>query len=166
MNIVLDSCSVILLAKASVLEEFSSQHSLAITKYVYYEVIKGKEKKFLDALLIERLYKEKKVIKADVKNENLLNKLKKDFGLGDGEASSIALAIETNQSLLTDNKQGRKAAKIYGLKLLGSPEVVVSLFKIKKINKNKAISALKSLRNFGWFNEHIIEEALEEIKND
>lgn len=166
MKIILDTCSVILLAKASVLEDFSEQHNLVITDGAYNEVVKGKEKKFLDALLLERLCKEKKISKTNVKSKYLVNKFKKDFGLGGGEASTIALTIETKQSILTDNKQGRKTAKVYGLKLLGSPEVVVSLFKIKKINKNKALDALKILRNFGWFDNYIIEKALEEIKNE
>lgn len=164
MKIIIDTCSIILLAKSSVLEELSKQHNLVITNYVYDEVVKGKDRKFLDAMMTERLCKEKKIKKIGVKNKKLLNKIKNDFGLGDGEASTVAYSIETGERILTDNKQGRKAAKVYGLKLLGSAEIVVSLFKTKKIDEDKAIGALKVLRQFGWFEEYIIEEALKKIK--
>ena len=166
VRIIIDSCSVILLSKASVLEKVSEQHDASVTEEVFHEVMAGKEKKFLDALLLERLFKEKKIGKSHIKNKKLMGKLEEDFGLGEGEASTLALAIETNQIIMTDNKQGRKTAKTYGLKLSGSPEAIVSLFKAKKISENKAIEALKILREFGWFNDYIIEKSMKEIKND
>lgn len=165
MKIVADACSIILLAKSSVLEESAKQHDLAVTDRVYKEVIAGKGKKYSDALLTERLYKEKKIKKITVKSKKLLNKIKKDYGMGDGEASTLVISLKTGKGILTDNRQGRKAAKIFGLKLLGSPEIIVGLFKTKKIDENKAVESLKFLRRFGWFDDYLIEEALREVKN-
>ena len=54
---------------------------------------------------------------------------------------------------------------MHGLQLIGSIEIVVALYKTKKIDKEKAIHALKVLRNVGWFQDYIIEEALVEVKN-
>ena len=159
----MDACSAILLSKATLIENFSKQHRIIITNQAYDEIIKGKEKKFDDALLIEKLFNEGVIKKSEVKNKELLKKIKYDFGFGDGESSTIVYSIENKIDILTDNKQARKASKIYGLKLLGSPEVVISLFKTNTIAKEKALSALESLRKAGWFEEYIIEKAMEEL---
>lgn len=166
MTFVADACTIILLAKARVLESFLDWKKIVISKTVYNEVMKGKEKKFFDALLVERLYIDKKVIVIDVKNKKMLNKLKDDFGLGDGEAETIAIYLEGKfQGLITDNKQGRKTAKIYNIDPIGSPDIVISLFKAKKISKEKVINALNSLRKYGWFEDSIIDYALLEVEN-
>lgn len=164
MKITVDSCSIILLAKATILEELAKYRKLIISEGVYNEVLKGKDEKLLDALLLERLVKEKKINlnKADKK---MVNKLMNDFNLGNGEAESVALSIESDFILLTDNGQGRKVAKIYNLPLLGSTEVIVSLYKNKKIAKEKAISSLHTLRRYGWFDDYLIEEAIKDVKN-
>lgn len=164
MKLVVDACSIILLAKANVLEELAMWKEIVITDSVYNEVIEGKNKQLLDALVLERLAEENKIsIKRDI-NKELIKKLTGDFGLGAGEAESIALALEADKVLLTDNKQGRKAAKVYGLKLLGSIEVVTALYKAKKISKEKAMSAMNILKKNGWFNDYLIEEALREVQ--
>jgi len=166
MKLVIDACSIILLAKATVLEELTKWKGIMITKGVYNEVLEGKDEKLLDALLLEKLVEEKKIpIKNNLKRE-LIQKLSKDFGLGIGESESLALALETSdKAMVTDNKQGRKAAKIQGLKLLGSIDIVIALYKAKRIDKEKAISALKNLKDNGWFQDYLMEKALEEIQN-
>lgn len=163
MNIAMDACSAILLSKATVAEIFSNQHNIMVTTQTYNEIIKGKEKRFEDALLFEKLCNEKIIKKVEAKNKELQKKVKSDFGFGDGEASTIIYAIENNIAILTDNKQARKASNIYGLKLLGSPEVIVSLFKTKDISRDKARDALAKLRDAGWFEDYIIEKAMEEL---
>ena len=69
------------------------------------------------------------------------------------------------QGLITDNKQGRKIAKIYNINLIGSLDIIISMFKAKKIGKEKAIGALNSLRKYCWFEDSIIDYALLEVKN-
>src|SRR3989338_458847 len=133
MTIVIDACSAILLSKAGVLEIFSKWRSVLITKQAYSEVIEGKEKKFEDALTVERLCNEKTIKKVGINSIKLLDKIKNDFGFGDGESASIVYALENKLAVLTDNKQARKAARVYGLKLIGSPEVIVSLLKADKM---------------------------------
>lgn len=165
MRIIVDACSIILLARATVFEELTKWKNLTISEEVYNEVLKGKDKKLLDALLLERLVKEKN-IGLKKANQKIVNKLINDFSLGYGEAESIALALESKNVLLTDNKQGRKAAKIYGLTLIGSIEVIVSLYKNKRINKEKSLSALHILRRHGWFHDYLIEEAIKNIENE
>ena len=166
MKIAIDSCSIILLAKATVLESLANEHKLFITGKVYWEVLKGKDKNFADALLTERLVKEKKIIvKKDAIN-SLTKKIKQDFNLGVGEAGTLALVMNNQcEAVITDNKQGRKAALIYKLNLAGSIDVVTALYKLKIMDRHKAIEGLKKLREFGWFQDYLIDNALEEIKN-
>ena len=57
----MDACSIILLAKASVLEEFTKWKEVFVTNGVYREVLEGKDKKFFDALLTEKLVGENKI---------------------------------------------------------------------------------------------------------
>ena len=163
-KIILDSCSAILLAKASVLESLTKTHNLSLTKPVYEEVIAGKEKMFADALLVERLKKENKITLVTFDKE-LMDKLVADFNMGEGEASSIAVCLKDKSLMLaTDNLQGRKAANINSILLVGSIEMIVSLFKNDKIDKPKAIEALKILRKEGWFDTNLLDKAMEDIK--
>ena|SRR3989344_5107759 len=166
MKLAIDSCSVILLSKATVLETVCKAYDLVMAKTVYEEVLKGKDKKFMDALLAEKLVKEKKIIIKAVANTILVKKLIRDFNLGKGEAEALALAISGEcECIITDNKQGRKSALIHGLKLIGSIDAISALCRLKLINKDKAQGGLMKLKEFGWFQEYLIDTAMEEIKN-
>lgn len=166
MKIAIDSCSIILLAKATVLETFAHEHSLLTTEEIYKEVLEGKDKKLIDALLTERLIKEKKIGIIKATNKGLIKKLVKDLNLGIGEAGALSLVMDNQcEAIATDNKQGRKAATIHGLNLIGSIDVIVALYKLKLISKDKAVNGLRVLREFGWFHDYLIDSALEEIKN-
>jgi len=159
----MDACSAILLAKASVLESCADNQVIFMTPDVYEEVMAGKERMFPDALLVERLTENKKlkIIKED---RALTKKFMQDFNMGRGEASIVAITIkEINTLILTDNRQGRKAATINNLSLLGSIEMVVHLYQKKKISREKAATALKILQEEGWFEPFLIEKAREEI---
>ena len=166
MKIALDSCSIILLAKAAVLETLADNYDLAITNKVYKEILDGKNKKFIDALLTERLVKEGAIKIKKVENNKLVKKLIRDFNLGIGEAETLVLILNKQCEVIgTDNKQGRKSAMIYDLKLVGSIDLVMSLYILKLIDKDKAITALKKLKEFGWFQDYLIDNALGEVKN-
>lgn len=163
-QIVVDACSIILLAKAEVLETVTEAHTLTITKEVHEEVMVGKSKLFPDAFLIERLVREQK-IKVISTDSRLTLKLEGDFNMGSGEASVVAEGIRFPDKIVaTDNRQGRMAAKINNIKVIGSIEIIVALYKSKKINKDKAKAALKALQEEGWFEPLLIEMAQEDLK--
>lgn len=159
-----DACTIILLAKASVLETTLKVYKLRITEAVYEEVIAGKRLMFPDALLLERLNNEKKVVIVSTVAE-LQHKLQTDFNMGKGEASVIAVGItEKNSFVATDNKQGRKVAQINNIPLIGSIEIIVSLYQQKKISLEKAKVSLLILKQEGWFNPYLIEKAMEDLR--
>jgi len=161
--IVADSCSIILLAKSTILERASEIYKINITEDVLKEVIKGKDKMFIDALITERLIKENKLNIISY-NKNIAKKLLGDFNMGIGEASTIAAALKQKCIIATDNKQGRKVATINNLNIVGSPDIIVSLWKKKKVSKEKAFESLEILKREGWYNNYIIEKALEDLK--
>ncbi|MBI2557711.1 hypothetical protein HYW20_00145 [Candidatus Woesearchaeota archaeon] len=164
MKIAIDSCSIILLAKASVLEAAANKFKLIITNAVYEEILNGKNRKFVDALLTEKLVREKMMSIRKVKNKKIIKRLMGDFNLGLGEAEVLALTLEKQCSIIsTDNKQGRKAAAICNLSLVGSIDIIVSLYRLKSIDSYKAIDALKKLREFGWFQDYLIDNAMKEV---
>ncbi len=165
MKFVVDACSAILLAKAGVLEKALERYDAEITKQAYEEVTAGKKEMFADALLIERLNKGGK-IKFASDEEKLTNKLEKDFNMGKGEAATISAAMLNKKGVITDNRQGRKAAVINNLPLLGSIEIVVDLYKKQAINRLKAAEALKRLKEEGWFEDYLIEKAKEDVQNE
>ena len=162
-EMVMDACTAILLAKATVLETASNTYEINMTDYVFAEIMEGKPKMFQDALLVERLNKEKKI--AVIKYDNgQISKIGKDFNMAKGEASTVAAGIKNNCAIATDNKQGRKAAQTTNMPLVGSIEIVVSLFGKNKISREKAVTALKTLQEEGWFDNYLIEKAMEDLK--
>lgn len=164
MKIVMDACTLILLAKSLVLEKTLNAFEIVTTTEVYAEVAKGKEKKFEDALLAEKL-KTSNLLKIDSSNKKIMNQISEKFNMGEGESSVISLALtEKNIIVATDNKQGRKAARVHDLSLIGSLELVVSLNKKGIIDRNKATEAINVLQREGWFQSHLIERALEDVK--
>src|SRR3989344_3107677 len=110
--LIMDSCTAILLGKASILEATTESFKTAVTAKVLEEVLKGKKDMSADALLVDRLSKENKIITVEADTE-ITQKMIKDFNLGQGEASTIAAAIKEEGAIVaTDNRQGRKAAII------------------------------------------------------
>ena len=161
--IIADSCSVILLAKATLLERAIETYNINITKIVLEEIMKGKENMSTDALIVEKLKENNKLNIID-DDKKITQRLELDFNMGLGEASTISMAITEKCIIATDNKQGRKAAFINNLNLVGSPDIVVSLWKKEKISKEKAIDSLETLRKEGWFDNYIIEKAMDDIR--
>jgi predicted nucleic acid-binding protein len=165
MKIIMDACSIILLAKASVLETAAKKHSIEITRSVYDEVIAGKKKVAPDALLLERLCKER-LITINKENKDKAKKIMNDFNMGKGEAATIASGMGNDFIIATDNRQGRKAAEIHGIPLVGSIEIIVTLHRKKLISYEKAKVAIKTLEKEGWMHSSLIEKALEDVRND
>ena len=74
----------------------------------------------------------------EVENQAKFIELARD--LGKGEASSIALAIETGDSLLViDEKKGRKIAVDHGVEIIGSLGVLL------KAKQRKVIDSVKDI---------------------
>ena len=124
--------------------------------------MKGKSEMHQDAFLVEKLCLAGSISILE-QPEVLTGRIRQDFNMGEGEAATIAVAIREQAIAATDNRQGRKAAAINHIPLVGSPEIIVGLFKKKKIGREKALAAVKSLKKEGWFDHHLIEKTMEDL---
>jgi predicted nucleic acid-binding protein len=96
-----------------------------------------------------------------------VSRIAADFGMGAGEAETLALFLEgrgRSGAVATDNRQARRAASVHGIPVVGSPELVVSLFRGSRISKERARAALAALKRFGWFADALIDVAMEELE--
>jgi len=164
MKLLLDACSLILLSKALVIDMVVETYEAYTTVHAYGEVMRGKQYMHEDALKIELIHSQAKLNLIKV-NERVTERIARDFNMGLGEASIIATAFKDRQlTVVTDNKQGRKAARINKLPLVGSIEIIVDLFRKDKIHHDKAKNALRLLQKEGWFDSYLISRAMEDLK--
>ncbi len=165
-TIVVDSCSLILMSKCSLLEILAESFTLVIPRGVFHEVVNEDTlKKYPDAEVISNLVSAKKIRVAGV--DRTASKL--PVSLGKGELEALALVKQTDGSiLLTDDGRAIKACRYMKLPFLISPKMTVELYRLGKIDFNKAKNSIEKLRIVGRYPPDIIAEALlklEEIED-
>ncbi len=155
--IVSDSSTLILLAKASVLETVASVDVLAIPECVYEEsAVRGKEKARPDSLVIEKLVAEGKikVKKAPAEEKEKLNS---SFGITCGENQTVALAIaEKCPLVLTDDRKSMTVCRTLGIPYMIALDAVLDVYYSDRITREKAREAFDSITETGWLSEEII----------
>jgi len=162
--IVKDAMVLIHLAKMNLLEKACVLFKkVIIPEMVYNEVvIKGKEKEYEDSFLVESIIKENKINIMKVKNKDMLKKLN-EFNIYGGEAESIALYWQENAKLIAsdDNSVIRKR-RLLNINLIGTPSIILYLYKRKFIDKEKINNSIHKLREIGWFSNAILDKTLME----
>jgi predicted nucleic acid-binding protein len=163
--IVSDSSTLILLAKASVLEALACSREIAISRLVYEEsALRGKELGRQDALLIARLVEEGKitVLEAPVARKEMLSKA---FGICGGENETVALALEHGSDLvLTDDRKNMTVCRVLGIKYLIALDAVIGLHSEGSIDGKKLDDAFRKVVESGWLKDEIIADRLKRIK--
>ena len=164
--VIKDSMILIHLAKMSVLKsacEFFRK--VLIPQKVFEEtVLQGKEKEYPDAIIIENLIKENLIIVKKIKNKEKVNSIQK-YGLGPGEAEAVLLYHRENADFLfTDDDVCRKYRGILNVNILGTPAIIIILFRNKVIAYSKAIESINLLSEIGWFENELIFELKQKIK--
>ena len=53
---------------------------------------------------------------------------------------------------------------ILNIKMIGTPSIILKLYKEKIIEKDKTINSLNELKKIGWFSNAIIDKILMEVK--
>ncbi len=163
--IVKDAMVVIHLAKITLLEKSCSYfRKVIIPMRVYEEINAGLEFGHSEVILIEDLIKIKKIEVQKIKNKNLLKKAN-EFNLQQGEAESVALYWEMRADYLaTDDDNVRRKKDILNLKIIGTPAIVIKLYRNNKIEKEKFLESVKRLKEIGWFSNSVIDKMLVEAK--
>jgi predicted nucleic acid-binding protein len=152
-----DSSSLILLAKASVLETLSSVNVIVIGRMVYDEsAVMGKELGKADSLLIERLVSEKRIIvmEAPIKEKSLLSHA---YGIKGGENETVALALSTGcRKVLTDDHKNMAVCKTLDIPFMISLDAIIELYENERIPLSKAKEAFERVVENGWMREELV----------
>ena len=161
--IIKDSMVIIHLAKITLLEKSCEYFKdVIIPKMVYNEVLAGKEKGQADVKIVLDLMESNKIKVKDIKNKVLIKKVE-EFNIQRGEAEALALYWQEEADYLaTDDDNVRKKSMILNISLIGTPVIILKLYKEKLINKNKFEESLSELKKIGWFNNIIIDKILME----
>jgi len=160
-QVVSNSTPLIFLAKIGRLNLLKKIFSeIIISTEVYSEVvIKGKEKGYGDAFLIEKLVESGKISKKDIKIRKF-----KDLPIGKGELETIELALELGiEHVLMDDAKGRRFARLNGLQTKGTLWVLTKAFEDDLLTKEELKSSITELVKNGF---RIKEDILIEILKD
>ena len=139
-KLVLDADGTIKLAKAGVLETLADNADCILTQVVYKEIMRGKEKMYSDAFLVEELVKKGRLALAKilpVGNEDT----------GAGEKSALAAFKKINaDALVTDDARFIALLKREGVRFVIPTDVIVWLVNTGKLSKTEGINALDKMK--------------------
>jgi predicted nucleic acid-binding protein len=158
--IVFDASTLILLAKAELLERFleASGMEAVVPREVARETCEAKQS--FDALLIQRLIDEKKIGVEGLRDRTLFEKLRREVRLGAGEAEAIALAVAKRARIVaTDDRNAINACKLARMPFTSALAVLVRLHENRVIDKGEALLKLATLEREGRYKKSIIAEA-------
>jgi len=167
MMIIKDSMVLIHLAKISLLEKSCDYFKrIIIPKLVYKEIIKGEEKGFPDVQIIAGLIKNKKITIKKVEDKKRIKRANQ-FNIQGGEAEVVALYWQEKANMIaTDDDNVRKKKVLLNLKIIGTPSIILGLYKKKMINREKLTQSISELKKIGWFSNAILDNMLMEAKNE
>ena len=158
--IVLDASTLILLAKADLLERFleASGMEAVVPREVAREACEVKQS--FDALLIRNLIGAKKIRVEALKDRALFEKLRRELRLGAGEAEAIALAAAKEARLVaTDDRNAINACKLAGIPFASAVAILVRMVEKRSLGKEEALRGLAILEREGRYRKSIIREA-------
>ena len=166
MLVVKDAMVLIHLAKISLLEISRGYFGkVLIPELVLQETVNaGKQKNFEDAFLIEEIIRKGIITVRKIAKKAFVKKANQ-FNIFGGEAEALALYWEEKADFLaTDDDNVRRKKEVLNLSLIGTPAIILALYRKKSINEEKTRDALKKLRKIGWFSSEIIDRVLLEVK--
>src|ERR1035437_5170451 len=163
--IIFDSSTLILVAKAELLDLFLADIELEAAIPIEVEKECCGVKKSLDALLIQKALDEFRLKVIAVKNRKLAVKLQGDFGLGRGEAEAIVLALAEKAEVLgIDDKNGIKACKLLSIAFTTAMGILVRSREKGLLTGSEALAKLTILVKHGRYKESILEDARRKLE--
>ena len=158
MRAVSNATPLIYLAKIgrlNLLEEIFD--AILIPNKVFSEVVvKGKEKGYHDAFLVEAFIEKKFILKKKVEIKKLRN-----MPIGRGELETIELAAKEGiKNVLIDEAKARRIARLHNLKPKGTLWVLTKAFEKGLLSKDELNNSIQELIKSGY---RIREDILVEI---
>lgn len=140
IKFVLDADAAIKLSKAQVLDALASFAKCVVTKQIYQEILKGKDKMYEDAFDIETLVNKGKITVQDIKAGQI-------EGLGIGECSALAIFQKLKgDAIVSDDRKFLSVLEAQRVPFVIPTDVIPMLFTKKRISKNEAMNALDRIR--------------------
>ena|SRR3989304_8466415 len=158
--IIFDSSTLILLTRTDLLERFMSSLNdpIVIPKAVERESCEEKES--VDALVIQRAIREKKIRVKALKASKLAQKICKDFSLGQGETEAIVLAYSEKARLLaTDDRRAILACRLLKIPYTTAIDILVRMVQKGLLTKDEAQVKLDALERYGRYKRGILLDA-------
>src|SRR3989338_3511907 len=143
LTIVFDADGLIKLARAGILERVASLIHCITSQQVYNETMRGKEKMYEDAFIIDALVEKGSIeVKRIKPTEGLL-------GLGLGERSALALFNKIQgDAIISDDRKFLAVLETVDIPFIIPTDLIAILAVHKKLQKTEAIKALEVLRPF------------------
>jgi predicted nucleic acid-binding protein len=163
--LVLDASTLILVSKLEVLNSFLGAVDLVVTIPAEVEKECCAAKKSLDALMIQKAIDEARIRVVAVGDKRLVAKVQSDFGLGKGEAESIALALAKKARIVgIDDKNGINACKLLGIGFTTAIGILIRIREKKLLTVNEALVKLAALAEYGRYKASILEDAKRKLE--
>ncbi len=162
--IVLDSSTLILLAKIDMLDIFvlNFHGKVLIPEKVRGEVCLKEE---AETPMVERLIRSHKLKVVVVEGSKLSTKLMEDFHIDAGEAEAVALALKEKGSIVaTDDRNAIRACKLLGVEFTTAIAILIRAFEKNLLEKDEALIKLQKLESVARYRKIISEDARRRIQ--
>lgn len=157
--IIFDSSTLILLAKAGLLDHFIDHYKGRILIPGEVETECCHKKDSFDSLLIQKRIDEKSINISRVSDLVTCKKLMKDFSIDRGEAEAIVLALDKRSKLIgVDDRNAIKACRILKLAYTSAPSILVRLVEHEAIKNDAVKVRLELLIKYGRYSNIIINQ--------
>lgn len=128
-----------------------------ITPWVWDEAVtKGKAMGASDAAHLEKSAKDFTRIRLTAREKRMAQELKKETGIGDGEAEVLAVASRCKALAILDDKDGRIVAVGPGVTHIGTAGVLYEAFLNKHLGYKELISLLEQLGRAAWISPDLL----------
>jgi len=161
---VIDSSTLILLAKAGLLDKVidHAKTKMTIPQKVLDEATR--KEGLADAQLIKRRVSDQTIDLRPVKDRQLYAKIVKDFNMGLGEAEALTLCLEHQGTLISDDKKAMNACKVFQVPFATAANLLVELHRTKHLSREETQAAIYSLGRFGRYSAEYIRKMKEDCR--
>ncbi len=158
LKLVLDADGTIKLAKSGTLEVLTSTEKCFMASAAYEEVIKGKEKMYEDAFIVESLEQKGQII--------LKKSEEKQIGsTSSGESATLSLfKTLKGDAIISDDRKFLKSLEEDRISFIIPTDVIVLLAKKRAISETDAKIALDNIRDI--VRDENYQSAIENIKGE
>ena len=163
--LIFDSSTLILLAKAELLDIFLDDFQSKPLLPGAVEAESTGNPSRPDGLLIQQRILEDRLTVREILQPKILSRLVQDFRLGLGEAEALVLALEIGDAaiVVTDDRNAIRACKILRIGFVTSLAILVRAVEKGLLTRAEGERSLERLKLFGCFRDELVEEVSRQI---